>query len=175
MSINPDRLRELRKRKKLSRQELADKSKLSLRHLARLESDSASSGAARERTTNQLAEALHVEPGVLLGESPMPEPTAPSRAETGERIQVSAQLSPENHLAYAQIKRRYGVNPTTLFNAAPLMFVLLAEGSFQWRREKLEEVGEAADQLYNLGFGHLSFAFAAFRAQEGAAEEEESI
>jgi len=175
MPINPDRLRELRTRKKLTRQGLADKSKISPRQLARLESDSASSGAARERTVNQLAEALDVEPGVLLDELPLPESTVPSRAGTGERIQVSALLSPEIHLAYALIKRRYGVNPTTLFNAAPLMFVLLAEGSFLWRREKLKEIEEAADQLYNLGFGHLSFAFAAYRAQDGAADEEDSI
>ncbi len=175
MPINPNRLRDLRKRKRLSRQELADKSKISPRQLARLESDSASSGAVRERTVNQLAEALEVEPGVLLGDLPLPEPITPSRAETGERIQVSALLWPEIRLAYALIKRRYGVNPTTLFNAAPLMFVLLAEGSFLWRREKLKEVDEAADQLYNLGSGHLSFAFAAHRAQQGASDEEDSI
>tara|TARA_R110002074_G_scaffold398641_1_gene590763 strand:- start:2846 stop:3808 length:963 start_codon:yes stop_codon:yes gene_type:complete len=176
MPIIPARLRELRKRKKLSRPELAEKSKISLRQLARLESDSASSGAApRERTVNQLAEALDVEPAILLGELPLPEPTAQSRAGTGERIQVSALLWPEVRLAYALIKRRYGVNPTTLFNAAPLMFVLLAEGSFLWRREKLKEIEEAADQLHNLGFGHLSFAFAAYRAQEGASDEEDSI
>ena len=175
MPINPGRLRKLRVRMNLSQQELADKSKISTRHLSRLESNSASSGAVHERTVNQLAEALDVEPGVLIGELPLPEPTMTSRPGTGERIQVSALLWPEVRLAYALIKRRYGVNPTTLFNAAPLMFVLLAEGSLHWRREKLREVGEAADQLYNLGFGHLSFAFAAYRAQEGAADEEESI
>lgn len=175
MPINPTRLRELRKRRKLSRPELADKSQISLRQLARLENDSASSSAARERTINQLAEALDVESGVLLGELPLPEPTTPSRAGTGERKQVSALLWPEISLAYALIKRRYGVNPTTLFNAAPLMFVLLAEGSFLWRREKLKEIKEAADHLHNLGVGHLSFAFAAYRAQEGAVDEEDSI
>ena len=67
------------------------------------------------------------------------------------------------------------MNPTTLFNAAPLMFVLLAEGSLHWRREKLREVKEAADQLQNLGFGHLSFAASAYHAQNGAYDEDVSI
>ena len=48
------------------------------------------------------------------------------------------------------IKRRYGVNPTTIFNLAPLLFTLIAEGSLAWRRELLNEVREAADTLYGL-------------------------
>lgn len=175
MTINPDRLRELRTRKKLSRQQLADKSQISLRQITRLENKSASSKAARDRTINQLAEALNIEPGILTGELPMPEAPPLQGPGSGERVQVSALLWPEVRLAFALIQRRYGVNPTTLFNAAPLMFVLLAEGSFRWRQEKLAEVEEAADHLHGLGFGHLSFAFSAYRAQEGAADEEESI
>ena len=175
MTIDPNRLRELRMRKKLSRKDLANQSKISLRQITRLEDDSAPSGAVRERTVNQLVEALNTEPGVLSGELALPEKTASPRSGTGGRVQVSALLSPEIRLAYALIKRRYGVNPTTLFNAAPLMFSLLAEGSFCSRREKLKEIEVAADQLYSFGSGHLSFAFCADRALEGAAAEERSI
>lgn len=181
MLINSHRLRTLRKQKKLSRQQLADKSqqpddksRISPRTIARLESNAASSNSTRERTINKLADALRVEPGVLTGELPMPEA---ARLEDGERVQVSALLAPEVRLAYDLIKRRYGVNPTMIFNLGPLLFTLLAEGSLAWRRQKVNEVGEIAERLYDMGgiAGHLSFAFAAYRVQEGARGEDESI
>jgi len=174
MPLDPARLAELRKRRKLSRSDLAEKAKISVRQIARLESASASSGPTpRGRTVNQLAKALDVEPGVLLGDLPMPD--LRPKEEKVERVQISALLWPEIRLAYALIKRRYGVNPTTLFNAAPLMFVLLAEGSLLWRKEKVKEVEEAADQLHNLGSGHLSFAKSAHRPQDGVYAEKASI
>ena len=194
MPVDPDRLRELRKQRKLSRTQLAERAKVSVRQLARLEHDPGSSATAREKTINQLAKALKVEPGVLTGYLPMPE-TGHLHTESDEQVQVGAQVDPHIHLFYALIKRRYGVNFTTLVNVAPLMFVLLAEGSLLWRREKLKEIAAAADHLHSLGFGHLtpeeaekfddpatdpasghmSFAFAARLAQKGAADEEESI
>jgi transcriptional regulator with XRE-family HTH domain len=79
MTIDPNRLRELRMRKKLSRKDLANQSKISLRQITRLEDDSAPSGAVRERTVNQLVEALNTEPGVLSGELALPEKTASPR------------------------------------------------------------------------------------------------
>ena len=118
MNINPNRLRELRKRMKLSRQALADKSKISPRHLSRLESNSASSGAVREGTVNQLAKALDVEPGVFLGELPLPESTKNSHHGTGERMQVSAQLLPKVHLACALNKEEVWREPHDTFQCS---------------------------------------------------------
>jgi transcriptional regulator with XRE-family HTH domain len=177
MTINPDRLHKLRVQLKLSRDQLAEKSKISPRQISRLENESASSKGVRERTIVQLAEALNVEPGVLTDELPMPERRAAGRPGEGERVQVSALLSPEVRLAYALIKRRYNVNTTTIFNLAPLMFTLLAEGSFDWRSEKLKEVEEAANQLSGLSdiAGHLSFANVASMTIDSAASEEASI
>lgn len=177
MPINPERLRQLRKTKRMSRQNLAQRSKISLRTIYRLENAASSPGAVRDRTINQLAEALSVEPAVLTGDLPMPEDKSSDRPLEGERVQVSAFLEPEVRLAYDLIKRRYGVNATTVFNLGPLLFTLLAEGSFVWRRRKLEELRESAARLDEMGniAGHLRFAFAAHRAIEGAAGEEESI
>ena len=177
MHIDPDRLRQLRMRANLSRARLAERSKISLRQLHRLESESASSKSVRERTILELAKVLRVEPGVLIGDLPMPEPSSDEELEAGEQVQMSALVRPEVYLAYALIRRRYKVNPTTIINLAPLLFTLLAEGSLAWRSAKLEGVDEAAERLYNLGEpgGHLSFAFAANRAKEGAAAEKESI
>lgn len=177
MQVNPDHLRELRKRKKFSRADLAEQSKISVRQITRLENGSAGSGAPRDRTVNQLATALGVEPDVLLGDLPLPEAPAGSkeRIPSDQRIQVSALLSSENHLAYTLIKRRYGVNFITLFNAAPLMFVLLAESSLIWRREKKDEIEAAAEELRSLSESHLSFGFSTSHAKNWAIDEGRSI
>jgi transcriptional regulator with XRE-family HTH domain len=48
MTLDPNRLRKARLHKKLSRAELAERSKISERQIIRLESESASSGNVRE-------------------------------------------------------------------------------------------------------------------------------
>jgi transcriptional regulator with XRE-family HTH domain len=175
MNIHPNRLREVRKKKGLSRKQLSERSKISERQIARLESETPPSTKVRERTINELAKACHVEPGVLTGEQPLPESEQP--AARGERSPINAQVMPEVRLAYDLIKRRYGINQTTIINMAPLFFVLLAESSFAWRRRKLDEVREAANRLNDLGrgSGHLAFAFGVSQALDGADGEESSI
>ena len=166
MPIDPKRLTELRKRKGLNQTQLATRAKISPRQIARLESEASAGSTAREGTINNLAEALDVKPSVLTGEMPMPEASAHSSL--GRMRQVSAWVQPNVGLAYALIKRRYGVSLTTLVNAAPLMFVLLAEGSFAWRREKLKEVEEATERLNSSGSRHLLSTFGgADRASKG--------
>ena len=174
MTIDPNRLKVLRERNELSRAQLADKARVSLRQIARLESKASAGSTARDRTVNNLAKVLGVEPGVLTGE--MPVPGAHPHREDGRSRQVSAWVRPEIGLAYALIKRRYGVSLTTLVNAAPLMFVLLAEGSFAWRREKLKEVEEATERLNSSDSRHLLSTFGgADRAANGAYAERRSI
>ena len=175
MPIDPKRLKQLRKGKRLTRSGLAEKSKISERTIARLESETGRATVARERTVNELGKALGVEPGVLIGELPLPDGTERMRPEGGRRRQVSAQLQPNASLAYALIKRRYDLGLTTLVNAAPLMFVLLAEGSFVWRREKAEEAVEASNALRGLGLGNRNFWIAAQRTEDAVMEEEDSI
>ena len=176
MSIDPKRLTELRKRKRLNRVQLADKARLSQRQIARLESEVLPRSTARDRTVNNLAKALDVEPGVLTGEMSMPTANERLPDQLGPSRQVSAWVQPEVGLAYALIKRRYGVNLTTLVNAAPLMFVLLAENSFVWRREKLKEVEEATERLDSSGSRHLRHTYVgAGRANEGTYVERRSI
>ena len=175
MQIDPNRLKELRQGKGLSRAQLADRSKISQRQITRIENDAAAAGNVRERTVTELAGALGIESGVLTGDLPMADAGPQAHSSRGVSRQVSARLQPEASLACALVAQRYGVSRTTLFNAAPLMFALLAEGSLVWRKEKLQEVEEAANRLQELGFGHLSFAGAAYRAQDGAVGERESI
>ena len=141
MQIDPARLLELRQRKKLSRPQLAEMSKVTERTIQRLEKEPQPS---RKKTLERLATALGVKLDVLTGEKPLPES---SKAPDSERIQISAQIAPKVKLAYDLIKRRYGVSATEIITMAPLFFALLAEGSLAWRREKLKELKEGIDRL----------------------------
>lgn len=170
MSISGSALRELRKRAGLTSQELADKAKLSQKQISRLESNALNAGV-RERTARQLAAALQTTTDVLSGAGPLP----PVRPKPG-KVAVSNFISHSSRLGIELLSRRYGVSAQEVINLAPLMFVLLAEGSLRWRSEKLEEVEAAADQLTNLArTSHLAFAHAAYRVSDAANGERSSI
>ncbi len=181
MKIDPDRLRYLRKKQKLSLVKLAEKTKrvnppgITEKTIQRLEATSQQNTTVREHTIESLAKALSVEPGVLTGELPLPE-SDDTPADNPDRVQIGAQVAPKTRLAYDLIKRRYSVNATEIINMAPLFFVLLAEGSLAWRREKLKEVEEAYDHLMKIdGFWSGGSAYLQHGMDEGAGGEGESI
>ena len=62
-------------------------------------------------------------------------------------MKVSVTLEPEVQLACDLTERRYRVTRKTIFNLAPLLFTLIAEGSLAWRREKLADAENAAERL----------------------------
>ena len=175
LKIDPERLRILRGRKRLSRSQLARKSHVSQRQIQRIEDPSVSNGSVREQTLARLASALNVEREVLTGAAPMPKDSMPKR--DTERVQTGVAVSLEVHLAYSLVKRRYGVTATDIINMAPLFFVLLAEGSLAWRREKLAELEEAADRMTQIGTNtpHLGYANCAYRIEESTPAERQSI
>ena len=142
MKVDSDRLRTIRQRKKLSRPDLERASGITVRTIQRLENDPDECKSTREDTVMRLAKALEVEPGVLTGELPVPEP-GESPASEPDPVRIGAQIPPKARLAYDLIKRRYGVNATDVITMAPLFFTLLAAGSLAWRREKSEEAWEA--------------------------------
>ena len=158
MKIDPDRLRELRKRKGFTRAQLATKSSISQRQITRLESDTEAAGKVRERTVNELAKALAVEPGVLTGEVSLPAAAESPHRESSSMRQVGTPLMPKANLDYALVTRRYGVSIATLIHAAPLMFMLLAEGSFLWRREKMKDARYAGELLFKLAPANFYYA-----------------
>lgn len=150
MKIDPNRLRTLRKRKKLSRPDLDRASGITVRTIQRLENEPDECITTREDTVLRLAKALDVEPGVLTGEVDLPDAEKALVAEPYS-VRIGAQIAPKVRLAYDLIKRRYDVNVTDIINMAPLLFALLAEGSLAWRREKLKEAKDASGQLYQIG------------------------
>ena len=156
MKIDADRLRTLRKRKLLTRQQLSERSRtadsqgINMRTIQRLENEPDECKTTREDTVMRLAKALDVEPGVLTGELPLPAPGEAPPSEP-DPVRIGAQIPPKVRLAYDLIKRRYGVNATDVITMAPLFFALLAEGSLAWRREKLREARETASHLEGVG------------------------
>ena len=146
MKIDPDSLHTLRQQKGFTRPQLEKLSGITARTIQRLEQEPNRSQKTREDTLNRLAKALSVEPGVLTGDLPLPEP---------DKSPVSDQ-APKVRLAYDLIKHRYGVSRTEIINMAPLFFVLLAEGSLSWRREKLKEAEETYDRLHQIDVSWLS-------------------
>ncbi|MCY3766833.1 MAG: helix-turn-helix transcriptional regulator [Gemmatimonadetes bacterium] len=176
MKIDSDRLRTLRKRKKLSRPDLARVSGINTRTIQRLENEPDKCKSTREDTVTRLAEALEVEPGVLTGELDLPDSDEAPFAEPG-RVRIGAQISPKARLSYDLIKRRYDVNATDIINIAPLLFTLLAEASLAWRQERLEEAREASRQLNQIdGYWRGGLGTGLDDAvYNGIAREEESI
>lgn len=174
MKIDSDRLRTLRKRKKLSRPDLERVSGINMRTIQRLENEPDKSNTTREDTVTRLADALDVEPGVLTGELPLP---VLDEAADADPVRIGTQIPPKVRLAYDLIKRRYGVNATDIITMAPLFIVLLAEGSLKWRREKSTEAREARTQLeqvdgfWRKGLGTGLYDF----IDEGIGQEDESI
>ena len=146
MKIDPDCLRKLRQQKGLSRPQLAERAKITARTIQRLENEPQRTQKSQEHTLNGLAKALSVEPDVLIGELPLPE-SDKTLADNSDRVQIGAQITPKVRLVYNLIKRRYGVSATEIINMAPLFFMLLAEKSLAWRRDKLQATYEA---IYHL-------------------------
>ena len=153
MKIDSDRLRTIRQRKKLSRPDLERASGITVRTIQRLENDPDECKSTREDTVMRLAKALEVEPGVLTGELPVPEP-GESPASEPDPVRIGAQIPPKARLAYDLIKRRYGVNTTDVITMAPLFFALLAEGSLKQRREKSQLADDGFDLLLKSGIAH---------------------
>ena len=143
LEINPQSLRALREAKRLSRRQLAAKSRVSERQLARLES---SRKAVRSTTFKRITEALGTDSKKLSGASPLQPVPAPP-----EDVHVGLRVSPQLLLAYDLVGARYGPTRAQVIELAPLLFVLLAEGSLAWRKKRVDEVDEIVDRLETLG------------------------
>ena len=156
-NLNPDILRQLRDGRGLTRARLAMRAKISERQLRRIEESPNPRTSVRENTLVNLARALDVDREVLAGEASLPDWATRRESTERERGTIRAMIEPKVRLAYAMVKRRYGVTATDLITMAPLFFALLAEGSLAWRREKLEDAQEAIDRVRALASGHLVF------------------
>ena len=167
--INPERLKEARagkdRGKGWSRRRLSDRAKISTRQIARIEA-SETDVAVRETTADRLAKALQVSVQTLAGDKPLAhgqqdKPPVRDQRSSPPEVQIGCKIDPHILLAYDLVKRRYGPTYTDIIYLAPLLFVLLAEGSLAWRRQRLKEIEETFEHLSSTLHKHLFFARAA--------------
>ena len=141
--VHPMRLHERRKATRMSREELAEKSGVSVRHIARIESQD-ELVPVQPRTLQRLARALRVKPTDLTSDgTPLPPVELPL-------TELRVRMSHETRLNYSLVGRHYGVGEREIATLAPLLFALLAEGSLKWRREAVAEVDKALANLHQM-------------------------
>lgn len=177
MKIHPQTLKALREKNNLSQEALAEVSGVSKRSISRLEQKGRDPGkSVRAHTVNELAKALKVQ-AQSLGEPPGARHDAGKELTRHGYKTLRVFVDGDTAWAYSTVKRRYGVTPRDLVSMAPLFFVLLAEGSLLWRRERLTEIHAAIDSMRKAGEigGHLSFTNAVYRIEDGAGAEEASV
>jgi transcriptional regulator with XRE-family HTH domain len=128
--IQGDRLKDIRKQCRMSQQQLADKSTVSLKTIKTLERQRDGVRPLRRERAEKLCMALGlcpIEKGlkILSGEA---------------SLQWKAPASPdaEVQLNYALIKRRYGVSEEWLHRHAPLLFAVVAHEYLKDREEQIE-------------------------------------
>ena len=168
--IDPESLKALRTGKGWSRRQLADRSRVSERQLARIES-AHDPVPVRMTTFKKIAQALGVDGEKLSGAN-----SVPRNPEKLEDVGLRVRVSPQLQLAYDLVSFRYGPTRREIVELAPLLFVLLAEGSLAWRLERAEKVDALIGRLQELG-RHTALYCASFLeyVQEGNECERASI
>lgn len=150
MAIHPETLQRLRKRAGFSQQDLADRSGVSKRTIARLEKGIGESGN-RNHTVRCLARALKIDPE-LLG-SPLADEDLDGLSVNMQRVMTF--VTSHTLLDFDVIKERYGVGIDALVASAPWMFAFIAEMSLSDRREKLARARQAMTEMRATASGHL--------------------
>ena len=169
--INPESLKTIRLRKELSRQKLAKKSDVSDRQIKRIE-DSDADVTVRPTTLTKLAGALGVDAEILADTPKQLEslPVLPT-----QDVQLSTKVDSQVRLAYDLVKHRYGASQKDIINLAPLLYVLLAEGSLARRRQWVEKAEAAMKTLEQVDDEREYLRIEDYRMEESIAAERNSI
>ncbi len=135
-------VRGIRNHQGLSRAIVAEDVGISERQLARIEAGEVDLVDPRQAPRlEKLATALGVTIKDLYGSTA----TARGLESRKDQVPVSALISPEARSGFARIRERYRWTMAEVMEFAPLMFVLLAEGSLERRRRRVEEMRNAHD------------------------------
>jgi transcriptional regulator with XRE-family HTH domain len=108
-------------------------------------------------TIHKMAKVLKVDVEVLSGRAPMPE--RKSNNSEAHRSRITADISSRTKNAYYFAYKRYGVTPAKICELSPLLFALIAEGSLDLRRDKLEKAEQHVDELSHLSRGYSSYLY----------------
>lgn len=134
--INPIALKELRKLKGLSHKALAEKARIAKSTVIELEKPpkepSETMHSVRDRIYDALQLALGATDAQMQGEEP-PRESLPLKF-----VPLKGTITTMAQMNYDLISKEYGVSTDQLLQIAPLMFAILVEDSFAWRKEQLE-------------------------------------
>lgn len=136
--IDPEVLQKLREAKSLSQAQLAERAKVNVQTIWRLENGQQHD--TRPSTITKLARALNVEPAVLTGDAPIPA-MAPVPQKSSSNIRLRRQADNALHL----VAQRYFVQPWQVMELAPLLFCWAAELSLRQRRDRLRKIEHACE------------------------------
>lgn len=132
-TINSANLKALRAQRRMTLDDLSQKSKVDRGTIHRIEADKRSE--VRQRTIEALARALLVEPDVLTGPTIDSEAAEPSR-----KSQMNIRMADEARNALALVALRYNVKASSIVHLAPLLFLWVAEESLKRRTARLDEL-----------------------------------
>jgi transcriptional regulator with XRE-family HTH domain len=144
--INGETLKTMRKRRGWSQRQLADKCKCAHEHISRLERGASS--APRPRLREALVKALGVEWEKLT--LPIPDDERNTSNGPLDMIQLNVRIDQKVRNAFSLMRLRYGVQPAELVELAPLLFIILAERSLDWRRRNVDAIDKAMEEISEL-------------------------
>ncbi len=134
--VNPIALKELRKLKGLSHKALAEKARIAKSTVIELEKPpkkpSETMHSVQDRSYDALRHALGATDAQMQGEEP-PRESLPLKF-----VPLKGTITTLAQMNYDLISEEYGVSTDQLLQIAPLMFAILVEDSFAWRKEQLE-------------------------------------
>lgn len=130
--MNPIALRELRNLKGLSHKALAEKARVAKSTIIGLEKPSETMHSVQDRTYDALRHALGATDAQMQGVDP-PRESLPLKF-----VPLKGTITTVAQMNYDLIREEYGVSTDQLLQIAPLMFAILVEDSFAWRKEQLE-------------------------------------
>jgi transcriptional regulator with XRE-family HTH domain len=170
-TINPTNLKTLRKKKRWSLADLAEKSGVDRGTIHRIESGKHTE--SRRVTVERLAHALQAEVDLLTG-APFELGAA---TEASRKSQMNVRMTDEARNALALVAIRYRVKQSSIIHLAPLLFLWAAESSLRERSDKLARLEE---QLNAVGpqsdFAHLASELTwSARSEEIIASERRSV
>jgi len=160
--IEPAQLKLLREKNRFTQDTLAKASKIGVATIKRIEAFKRQY-VARESIAERLAKALGVDIDVL---SQMPNNAAEAKSspETESAFRslgyrrLGMMIDPETRHAFNMVEHLYGISMKSQILMAPLFAALLIEGSFSWRRKRMEAIQETIGKLRELAGGHVSWA-----------------
>jgi len=131
--------------------------------------------AIRTGNLAKIAKALETTPEALLVRKERTKEEMPRIAAARQQFQVLVQPTFSNNLDL--VAQRYGVSASTILQAAPLLFAILAEESLRERKKRVDEVRVSVNALMsdNLQSRLPSILYGAFRAERALDAESASI